>query len=300
MSTDNQIIIGVSAKSLFDMTESDNIYRTQSLVDYREYQRIHRNHPYPTGAVFNLVLKLCSIKNKDNQTIFKIILIGQDDLDTGYRLVNSVIIYNLNIETLCLSGGNLITPYLNSYDIDLYLSTNAKDIKECLKLGIPAAHLPKPTLTTNSTNTLRIGFDGDSVLFGDESELLNQEYGLDYFTENEFKNKLKPIDKGPLIKLLSKLHYYQSLQNEDQPLPIRTFLITARSLQNSLRIMNTFKHYSCSTDEAIFLNGGNKLQIINNLNLDIYFDDNPNIINYSQDSTLVGHVITGVLNHEHE
>lgn len=53
-----------------------------------------------------------------------------------------------------------------------------------------------------SDTQLRVAFDGDAVLFSDESEIIVKEHGLDSFFmhEKEFENKpLAQVQKNPQI-----------------------------------------------------------------------------------------------------
>lgn len=46
-------------------------------------------------------------------------------------------------------------------------------------------------------NQLRVAFDGDAVLFSDESEIIVKQSGLDSFFEHEKKFENKPLAQVP-------------------------------------------------------------------------------------------------------
>jgi hypothetical protein len=48
-----------------------------------------------------------------------------------------------------------------------------------------------------SNEQVRIAFDGDAVLFSEESELVYKNHGLDAFIEHEKENKNNPLEMGP-------------------------------------------------------------------------------------------------------
>lgn len=50
-------------------------------------------------------------------------------------------------------------------------------------------------------NEIRFGFDGDAVIFSDESESIYQNEGLDRFHQNETELKDTPLNDGPLKPL---------------------------------------------------------------------------------------------------
>lgn len=49
---------------------------------------------------------------------------------------------------------------------------------------------------------LRVAFDGDAVLFSDESEKIVKEHGLDMFFEHE-----KAYENKPLAQVLASFYY---------------------------------------------------------------------------------------------
>ena len=60
--------------------------------------------------------------------------------------------------------------------------------------GIAAATMFMPDTQTQLSDTqLRVAFDGDAVLFSDESEIIVKQQGLDSFFEHEQKFENKPL-----------------------------------------------------------------------------------------------------------
>lgn len=65
----------------------------------------------------------------------------------------------------------------------------------CLCSGIAAATMFMPEkLTEVSESQLRVAFDGDAVLFSDESERIFKAHGLDKFFEHERENEDTLLD----------------------------------------------------------------------------------------------------------
>lgn len=63
-------------------------------------------------------------------------------------------------------------------------------------IGIAAAIMFKPEIETQLSETqLRVAFDGDAVLFSDESEIIVKQHGLDTFFEHEKLNENTPLAK---------------------------------------------------------------------------------------------------------
>lgn len=62
--------------------------------------------------------------------------------------------------------------------------------------GVAAAIMFTPTnIITESENQLRVAFDGDAVLFSDESELVFKSGGLQEYLNNEEQNVEIPMNE---------------------------------------------------------------------------------------------------------
>ena len=119
---------------------------------------------------------------------------------------------------------------------------------------------------------IRIAFDGDAVLFSDESEQIYQKEGLEAFEENERENAKDPLKQGPFAKLLKTI---SDLQKEFPPdeVPIRTALVTARSAPAHERVIRTLRAWNVRIDEAFFLGGVSKRDVLEAFGAQIFFDD---------------------------
>ncbi|WP_369415232.1 MULTISPECIES: 5'-nucleotidase [Neisseria] len=53
-----RLVIGLASSALFDLSESDNIFRTEGAETYRQYQREKQNHP-PKKRCLSIYQKLC-------------------------------------------------------------------------------------------------------------------------------------------------------------------------------------------------------------------------------------------------
>ncbi|MCM1026645.1 MAG: 5'-nucleotidase [Roseburia sp.] len=119
---------------------------------------------------------------------------------------------------------------------------------------------------------IRLAFDGDAVLFTDESEQIFQEQGLSAFEENERLHAREPLAEGPFASFLKKLSDLQRrLGTED--CPIRTALVTSRSAPAHERVIRTMRAWNVRVDEAFFLGGLDKRDILRAFGAQIFFDD---------------------------
>ncbi len=119
---------------------------------------------------------------------------------------------------------------------------------------------------------IRMAFDGDAVLFTDESERIFREQGLDAFEEHEQRRAREPLAEGPFAHFLKKL---SDLQRHfgTQECPIRTALVTSRSAPAHERVIRTMRAWNVRVDEAFFLGGLEKKEVLKAFGAQIFFDD---------------------------
>ncbi|XP_013375178.1 PREDICTED: cytosolic 5'-nucleotidase 1A isoform X6 [Chinchilla lanigera] len=207
---------------------------------------------------------------------------------------------DLFIERFCMTGGNSPICYLKAYHTNLYLSADAKKVQEAINEGIAAATIFSPSKDVVVSQTqLRVAFDGDAVLFSDESERIFKAHGLDRFFEHEKAHENKPLAQGPLkgfleaLGRLQKKFYSKGLRLE---CPIRTYLVTARSAASSgARALKTLRSWGLETDEALFLAGAPKGPLLEKIRPHIFFDDQMFHVAGAQEmGTVAAHVPYGV------
>ena len=110
------------------------------------------------------------------------------------------------------------------------------------------------------------------MLFSDESERIYQQQGLEAFVEYERANAKKPLPKGPFANLLKTLSRLQESFPPDQ-VPIRTALVTARNAPAQERVIRTLRAWNVRIDEAFFLGGIPKKDVLEKFGAHIFFDD---------------------------
>ena len=91
------------------------------------------------------------------------------------------------------------------------------------------------------TEGLRIAFDGDAVLFSEDSEKIYKEKGLQAFLSHEQANANKPLPDGPFAKLFRKLAALQRRGDKEEQALIRTALVTARNSPADERVIETLR-----------------------------------------------------------
>ena len=291
-----KLVIAISSTALFDMRDSHEIYEKQGVAAYADYQRQHEDVILEPGEAFPLASKLLRINEKlGGEPRVEIILLSRNSADTGLRVFNSIAHHDLNITRAAFSGGDSPYRYVSAFACDLFLSTNANDVRSALQNGMAAATLLPSQGGSNSSDELRLAFDGDAVLFSDDSERIFKEQGLDAFTENEKKSAHTPLDAGAFKGFLQAL---QGLQAEfpSELCPIRTALVTARAAPAHERVVRTLREWNVRIDESLFLGGLSKGEFLKSFGADVFFDDQQVHCSSAAEHVATGHVPHGVAN----
>ncbi|XP_037248246.1 cytosolic 5'-nucleotidase 1B [Falco biarmicus] len=306
------ITVAVSSRALFDLVEEQRIYEEQGLEKYLEYQQDNENVTLKPGPAFYLVKALEHVNARllelypDDEERFDIVLMTSNHAQVGVRLINSINHYGLTIERFCMTGGESPIGYLTVYLTNLYLAADSEKVQEAVEAGIASATMFTANKDVAYSDTqLRVAFDGDAVLFSDESEQIVKEEGLDTFFEHEQLNENKPLAQGPLkgfLEDLGKLQKKFYAKNEQLNCPIRTFLVTARSAASSrARVLNTLRSWGLEIDETLFLEGAPKGPVLVKIRPHIFFDDQMFHIEGAQKlGTIAAHVPYGVAQKYHK
>uniref|UniRef100_A0A8D0D843 5'-nucleotidase, cytosolic IB b n=1 Tax=Sander lucioperca TaxID=283035 RepID=A0A8D0D843_SANLU len=271
------VTIAVSSRTLFDMVAERKIYEDEGLEQYVAYQVEHENDPLMPGVAFPFVKALMNVNSRlrklypDSEELFDIVLMTNNHAQVGVRLINSINHYGTLKQTLL--------------------------IKSCS--SIAAATMFMTQTETLSETQLRVAFDGDAVLFSDESEIIVKQHGLDTFFEHEKEFENKPLAQGPLkcfLEALGKLQRKFYAKNERMNCPIRTYLVTARSAASSgARVLKTLRSWGLEIDEALFLAGAPKGPLLQKIKPHIYFDDQMfHIQGANEMGTISAHVPYGI------
>ena len=273
----NRLVIGVSSRALFDLTVENEIFRTQGVEAYCRYQVEHEKELLRPGNGFRLIEALLNINKLPGQEgRVEVIIMSHNSPDTSLRVFHSIAHYGLDISRAVLASGASLTPYLEAFHPDLYLSADETDVQAAIDCGIAAGIICCDEIKTygdgEKLSQIRIAFDGDAVLFSDESEQIFRERGLEAFEENERIQAENPLKQGPFAKFLKTI---SDIQKEFRPqqAPLRTALVTARCAPAHERVIRTLRAWNVRIDEAFFLGGITKRDVLKAFGAHIFFDD---------------------------
>lgn len=268
------LVVGISSSALFDLSVEQKIFETKGLDKYLKYQLEHEKVILEPGPGFKLVKNLLRL----NELVLKkrmveVIIVSRNSANSSLRFFNSIEHYGLDITRAALTSGMPIKPYVDAFKVNLFLSTNESDVQEAINSNIAAALIYNKKGDYEGINDkIRIAFDGDAVLFSDESELIYQKEGLEAFAKHEKANALKPLPEGPFAGFLKSISQIQS-EFPINNMPIRTALVTARSSPAHERVIRTLRVWNVKIDEVFFLGGIGKSEILKAFGADIFFDD---------------------------
>ncbi|MBB2181483.1 5'-nucleotidase [Lachnospiraceae bacterium MD1] len=266
----DKLVIGISSRALFDLEYENQIFMEKGLEEYTRYEIEHENDILKPGTAFSLIQALLNLNTKFQKNIVEVIIISRNSPETGLRVFNSIDHLNLGIERAGFTGGEPIKKYLAAFHVDLFLSKNEQDVQDAIDAGFAAAliyNVPKDF--TPDDQEIRIAFDGDAVIFSEESEEIYQRDGLEAFLEHEKANAEKALPDGPFARLLRTL----STIKKEYPNMLRIAIITARNNPAHKRVILTLRQWGVDIDEAFFLGGVEKKEILKAFNAHIFFDD---------------------------
>jgi len=293
----SKLVVGISSRALFDLSESHEIFQNDGVEAYRKYQIKNEDQILVPGEAFNLVNKILKINDfYENKDRVEVILLSRNTADTGLRIFNSIESHELDISRAVFCGGESPYKYVKAFGVDLFLSSSKDDVKMAIQNSVASARIisSKSKKLSKGDTLLRIAFDGDSVIFSDESEKIYAKEGLKAFLDNERKQK-SMLKAGPFKSFLVELNKLQSeLSHVD--CPIRTALVTARSAPSHKRVIKTLRNWGVRIDESLFLGGMKKSEFLKSFKADIFFDDQQNNIEDASAKVTSAHVPFGIKN----
>jgi 5'-nucleotidase len=290
------LTVAITSRALFDLEHSHELWQREGIDAYQAHQRENEDTALQPGIAFQLVRKLLALNEGADQPRVEVILLSRNSSDTGLRIFNSIRHHGLDISRATFTSGAPTWPYIRPFGAHLFLSANPESVRRALEHGVAAATILPAKAAAQTHGQLRIAFDGDAVIFGDESERVSQEQGLAAFHDHETTRAHEPLSGGPFRGFLDALHRLQAAFPVGDAAPIRTALVTARSAPAHERVIRTLREWDVRLDEALFLGGRPKGPFLETFGADIFFDDSLHNIDSARRHVATGHVPHGVSN----
>jgi len=278
-----RLVIGIAPSALFDLTESHRAFE-QGLDHYRAYQDEHIDDPLPRAVAFPFVQRLLALNDlRPDDRLVEVIVLAKDDAVTGLRIMKSIENYGLQIDRAVFTEGSSPYAYIDALNICLFLSGSASDVTAALAKGHPAGRvLGRAAVEAGAgddARALRVALDFDGVLVDDEAEAVYRSSNLAQYLEHEREHADTPLRGGPMKRFLVALGRIQRAEQElagadpDYKPRVRVALVTARQAPAHERAVQTLRSWDVQVNDAFFLGGIRKADVLQVLQPHIYFDD---------------------------
>jgi 5'-nucleotidase len=303
---DDRLVIGVASSAVFDLSESDAVFRREGEAQYRKYQEQHLDVPLGKGIAYPFIKRLLALndlRGDPEDPLVEVVLLSQNDPDTGMRVMKTIGHYGLNMTRAIFTQGRSPYEYIPALNIALFLSADKQHVDAAIKAGYPAGQVLDSKFDDDeSDDNLRIAFDFDGVLAGDESEAVMQSGGLDSFHAHEVINVTQPHNPGPLKEFFVRIARIQAAEEQHKLTHpgyenrLRVSIVTARNAPSHERALNTLKSWGVMANDAFFLGGIEKRRVLQVLKPHIFFDDQSGHLKSTSTVVPSVHIPFGVTN----
>ena len=303
-----RLVIGVASSAMFDLTDSDAVFRSKGEEDYRKFQEEHLNDPLPKGIAFLFIRRLLSLNDLSadakGDPFVEVILLSRNDPDTGLRVMKSIEHYGIQMTRAIFMQGKAPFDYMPALNISLFLSANQSDVTSAIRAGFAAGQvLDSSIIDDELDDALRIAFDFDGVIADDESEtVMHMTNDVEQFHEYEVRNVMRPHNPGPLKEFLVRISKIQAVEelrrksDRDYHNRLRVSIVTARNAPSHERALNTLKGWGVMVNDAFFLGGIEKAKVLAVLRPHIFFDDQSGHLKTASSVVPSVHIPFGVKN----
>ncbi len=303
---DRALVVGVASSALFDLEESDAVFRNKGEEKYREYQREHIDDVLQPGVAFPFIRRLLALNDlSEDERLVEVVILSRNDPETGMRVMRSVERHDLDITRAIFMQGRAPYQFMGPLSMSVFLSANEDDVREAIDMGFAAGHVMGHAAPDDGDADLRIAFDFDGVLADDSAERVFQSEGLDGYQESESALAAVPLDRGPMADFLEKINRIQGIEESkrlDDPSGYRrrvhVAVVTARSAPAHERAINSIRQWGLSVNDAFFLGGLPKGPMLEVLQPHIFFDDQRRHVEGASLSTPSVHIPFGAINRQ--
>jgi len=235
---EDKLVVAISSRALFDFEEENQVYETGDLAEYEALQRSRLSVPAKPGVAFPLIRKLLAL-NAGAQHV-EVVILSRSDPISGLRAFSSCKAHGLAIERGVFTRGRAPFAYLKPLRASLFLSANPESVRRALRDGVAAATILPAKAAAQVHDQLRIAFDGDAVIFGDESERVSQQDGIAAFHAHNRRIDAYTVrradDEGmAVIEKLLELKVDQITTDDPEGVAARLALNEAAYLSEILR-----------------------------------------------------------------
>lgn len=301
---DDMLVVGVASSALFDLSDSDKIFRESGEDEYRKHQEEHIDDTLLPGVAFPFIRRLLSLNDlgPDGVQLVEVIILSRNDPETGLRVMRSLQAHGLAISRAIFMQGRSSHAYMGALNMSLFLSANDDDVRAAIDHGLPAGRVVGTPAEDAAGRDLRIAFDFDGVLTDDSSERIMQSSDLPTFHENEASHVEEAMPEGLMAQFLRGINRIQDIEEDlvrTDPTynrRVHVAIVTARNAPAHERVVRTLQGWGLRVNDAFFLGGVEKARILQVLRPHIFFDDQMDHLRGAANDVPSVHVPFGVVN----
>ena len=294
-------MVGISSSALFQTQKEHDIWKNQGVPAFVEYQIKHEEDCLLPGTAFPLIQALLRLNTLSTKPVIEVVVVSQNNPAAALRTLNSAEFHNVPVSRAAFLSGSSVSAYLAPMRVALFLSKNPTEVRNALKLGVPAGLVADPPnpVAVHPTQ-LRIAFDGDAVLFSDDAEKVYRKLGNPQayyaYEEQEAKagNMLPAGPFAPFLRWIAKIQNDPTIRNKDKTIPIRTALVTARNRQATNRVILTLRDWGIEINEMFFMGQEPKNQVLHAFQPHIFFDDQAKHVEQAAGFVPAARVLMGI------
>ncbi len=173
-SPDDSLVIGISSRALLKLDAEDRIYRERGPQAFIDYQCEHEDDVIEQGVAFPLVHALLGLNGtlgSDSKPAIEVVIVSRNHPACSVRINKSLQHHGLRVRRAVFTGNGDPLPHLQELKVGLFLSSEELAVQAALAAGISAGLIHGgPEIAKQLDGTPIIAFDGDAVLFSDQSD----------------------------------------------------------------------------------------------------------------------------------
>ena len=305
---EDKIVIAIASSALFDLSESDSVFKAEGEAAYRAWMYSRRDEPLDPGMAYPFIRRFLALNRgyPAGEGPAEVVLLSKNDPEAGLRVFRSIKELGLDIIRAAFLDGRSPYAYLPAFNASLFLSADPRDVEAAIAAGSPAGRVLSPgpdadSATDSEDDELRIAFDFDGVVADDEAERVYRSAGgLAAFSESEVSKAALPLDPGPLkdffVKLAALQRHDEAIRSPDAAPRVRTALVTARNAPAHEWVVTSLASWGLRADETFFLGGIEKRRILEVFKPHLFFDDQMSHLAAAWGSAVCVHVPFGIAN----
>jgi 5'-nucleotidase len=246
LDTTSPLVVGLAARTLFDLRPEDEILRGRGPDALRRHQREHAGEPLAPGPGLAVARSLLTLDAGPVRHV-ELVLLSDDFADASLRLLASARHHGLDVARAVFSGGRPLDGYLQAFGVDAWLSADEAEVAQASAAGrLGGLVRTTPEEAKSELRPLRIVFE-----VGDRSP---EGSGDDARTEEGAR-------AGALGRLARALAALQPEGELREP-PLRTALVAAGTGAGREHAVERLADLGLRLDEAFFLGGAPRAAVL--------------------------------------